>query len=104
MSVDVTAKVGYGFILTNEEYCQYRDRLDALDTDPSNFCCYMNAYDDNSDIFYGITIDATDDYTPLCRLNDYDADVWKECLREWQEDFPKRANETPNYYLICNWW
>lgn len=104
MSVDVSARIVYGFILSDEEYDEYYDRCEEEDRDTSEFCHYINSYAYSSDGFFGVSIDSTDYHTSINKINGYDIEEWERCLAEWKKDFPDRADEEPEYFLICQWW
>jgi hypothetical protein len=107
MSVDVSAKIMYGFHLSNNEYVDYSRKCEAEGRDTSDFCCYVNNYTDNSDVIFGVGIESTDYITSINMFNKASNDEWNEweaCLNEWKEDFPDRVNDTPEYFLICHWW
>ena len=104
MSVDVSAKIMYGFHLSNDEYIDYSRKCDAEDRDISDFCCYVDSYADNSDAIFGVNIESTGYITSINMVNKVDEDEWKVCFNEWKKDFPDRANDTPEYFLVCSWW
>jgi hypothetical protein len=102
MSVDASAKFMYGFRLSNDEYIDYSRKCDAEDRDISDFCCYADNYADNSDAIFGVNIESTDYITSIDMI--INKDEWEICLNEWKKDFPDRANDTPEYFLVCRWW
>lgn len=105
MSVDVSARLGYGYMLSNDEYRDYQNRLEEKGYDTPDFCFWVNSYSSDSDVFFGVNIDGTRDYTSLS-LEDLEVDErkWEEVYKIWCEDFPEKKDELPNYYLICQWW
>ena len=107
MSVDVSAKIMYGFHLSNDEYIDYSRKCEAEDRDISDFCCYVDSYADNSDAIFGVNIESTSHITSIDMVSSASNDEWDEwetCLNEWKKDFPDRANDTPEYFLVCSWW
>lgn len=104
MGVDVSAKIMYGFYLSNDEYIDYSHKCDAEDRDTSDFCCYVNHYADDSDVIFGVNIESTSYIASIDMANKVDKDKWENCLNEWKEDFPDRANDIPECFLVCSWW
>lgn len=104
MSVDCTARVVYGFALTHEEYEKYQDKCHQNGTEVSDYCLWVNEYDEESDVLFCISIDSTGDYTtldiPLMALSK----ETKNLLKEWRENFPERAHESPLFLLVSHWW
>lgn len=110
MSVDVSAHIGYGYILTNQEYSKYLNKLDTIDD--SNYmtvednCSYIDSYTD-SDVFCGIIIDSTSYYTPLSTelIDSIDNQAWEKFYNLFKKEFPDiEERENPQLYLICQWW
>ena len=104
MSVDVSAKIVYGFILSHEEFKEYDDRLAEQGIEVSDFCFYANSYDEESDVIFGITVEGTDYIESINKINGYDVELWERCLADWKADFPDRADEEPGYFLVCKWY
>ena len=104
MSVDVSARLVYGFVLSHDEYEEYYNRMDAQGMDTSDFCSRINSYVSDSDVVYGVTVEDTDYYEPISKINGYDVNQWERCLADWKADFPDRADEEPSYFLVCKWY
>ena len=104
MSVDVSARIVYGFILSHDEYEEYYNRMDAQGMETSDFCFHINSYITDSDVVYGVIVESTDYSEPISKINGYDVDQWERCLADWKADFPDRANDIPEYFLVCRWW
>lgn len=94
----------FAFRLSNDEYIDYSRKCDAEDRDISDFCCYVDNYIDNSDAVFGVAIESTGYITSINMTNKVDEVEWEICLNEWKKDFPGRANDTPEYFLVCRWW
>ena len=111
MSVDVSAKIGYGYIVSCDDHIDYRHKIDEID-DP-NFMTleddylWINAYCDNSDVFYGLFLDSTNTCT---MINDdiaslIDEKEWGAFYSLFKTEFPEIAETTePHFYLMCVWW
>jgi len=104
MSVDVCAKIMYGFYLSYDEYVDYARKCDAEDRDISDFCCYVDDYADNSAAIFGVNIESTDYITSINMVNKIDEVEWEICLNEWKKDFPDRVTDTPECFLVCRRW
>lgn len=105
MSVDYSAILGYGFLITNDEAYDYRDKLEEKEEEQSDFFLWINDYSDSSYCFFGVIAYSTDHITSLDRTTDpIDPEKWDACYSDFLEAFPEKQNEKPQFYLICGVW
>lgn len=111
MSVDAAAKIGYGYILSNDEYQNYMDKIeninDANYMTLEDYCCYINNYATDSDVFCGLILSYSDYYEPISMdiSKEIDLKDWEDFINIFKKELPDvAASEIPQMYLICEWW
>lgn len=110
MSVDAAAKIGYGYILSNDEYQNYMDKIeninDANYMTLEDYLCDIDGYAAESDVFCGLVLGYTDYYEPISMdiSREIDPKDWEDFMNIFREEFPDvAASEIPQMYLICEW-
>jgi hypothetical protein len=110
MSVDCTARVIYGWLMTNDEIYDLEQRCENKDQYwDKEYLWTINGYSRDTDYVYGINLASTD-YVQfidpdLMSYNWDDDEDWLDCTRQFKEDFPdKYDNVKPGFFLVCNWW
>ena len=89
MSVDVNAKIGLGWIISHEEYCEMREAAGDQWGDVEGYFYHIDCYRDNSDIFLGENICSLDEGCAICldevltkRANEFDEDEFSNVYGE----------------------
>ena len=109
MSVDCTAKIVYGWLMTNDEIYDFKEK-DGENYDACEYLQCINAYSRDTDYVYGIEITRTD-YVQFIEPDMIDSEVWDndedwvKCWHQFKRDFPNKINNVkPGFFLVCNWW
>lgn len=102
MSNSVCAILGYGFMLTSDEYETYLEKRCAEGEYESDFCMRVDAYDEKSNVFFGVRIFETETNIAIDSMYADDRE-WEACNAEFRVSFPEKKNTVPKYFLISHW-
>lgn len=119
MSVDYTAKFCYGYLFSYE-FIDYNDldekanhaRKEDYDFDPYDMYFDINAYDEKTDAFIGITLAETSSgyglFAPINVSKALDTPKNDETLDKvvklFDLDVTRARNDKPQYYILCRCW
>lgn len=112
MGYDISAKVGYGYIITDDMipyldsdeedeaekwklYDEWNERLHW-----SDYLNYFDSYVEDC-YFFGIILQDTEFYEPLDKegIDKWDFEEWQKCEKEFHDLFPD-STQKPNTYLF----
>ena len=102
MGNSVCAILGYGFMLTHDEYETYLEKRYAEEEYESDFCMWVDVYNEKSDVFFGVRVFETETNIAIGNMHTDDRE-WEACNAEFRASFPEKKDTTPQYFLISHW-
>jgi len=109
MSVDHTARLIYGYSMNHKEfeeiwtpYWEARNQREDLDS----YCCWVDDYDNQSDIVFGVELDSTYYYHQVnliamrYTINEYQ----QKLIDMWTQAMPHREEKLPGLILVQHQW
>ena len=103
MSVNVDAKIVYGFIVDRDEAKKYFKYCDDNELEREFYHDSYNYYRGSIGVF-GVIVESTRDICVISSVLEVDECLWKQCLDEWYKIFPERVDDEPQLILMTEWW
>lgn len=109
MSVDHTAKLIYGYSMNHKEfeeiwtpYWKFHTQCEDLD----NYYCLVDAYDNQSDIVFGVELDSTSYYhqVKLIAMRQTINEYKQKLINMWTQAMPHREEKLPGLILVQHQW
>lgn len=104
MSVNVDAKIVYGFIIDHDESKKYFKYCDDNELEREFYHDLYSYYRPSTGVF-GVTVESTRDICVIQNpLSISSKCLWESCMDEWCKVFPERINDKPQFILMTQWW